>query len=294
MATQIADIVSEQQLRDSYRKHATLAQLNRLWQFQELPASGLDNLLDMMVPDVGIHSSHLDVRGHDQLRAAMAQIPIDWRAGHILKDCQIALEPGASTLEATIGYLTEDAAGNVATAEARYSATFVLGGDLLPKLARIDVVQGDANATGRFVDMFVEHRVRSAVHYFFALVENPARDAEPFLELLADDFRLHFTANPIADHEALRAWVAGPLSSVIASEHDLHSVTCKEVGQDTYAVEIRMKSQAMFPDKSGAISRNTQRWIMTDTITERFPRIVEIQIDRDSVVRFDTAGLQTG
>ena len=294
MDLRIADVVSERQLRESFRSHATLAQLNRLWQFQERPASGLANLLDMMMPDVAIHSSHLDVRGHDELKAAMAAIPIDWRAGHALKNWHISVEPLETRLEATIGYMTEDSQGSVATAEAHYVATFGETEALLPKLVRIDVVQGESHPGGRFVDMFVEHRVRSAVHYFFALVENPARDAGPFADLLAEDFELHFTPEPMTSHAGVRDWVAGPLSSVIASEHDLHSVMVNDAGSGHYLVEIKMKSQAMFPDGSGAISRNTQRWKMRDDVTERFPRIVDIRIDRDSVVRFDAGGRQTG
>lgn len=295
MATQIADIVSEQRLRESYRRHATLAQLNRMWLYQERPASGLANLFDMMTPDVNISSVHLDVHGHAELRDAMAQIPVDWRAGHILMEHRIEVGPGYADLAASIGYLTESADGAVTTADADYAARFIETDRLLPKLARIEVTQGDGRpADEGFVDMFGLHRVRSAVHYFFALVENPAREVEPFSELLADGFALHYRDEPIDTRKALQAWVAGPLSSVVASEHELHSVTCREVESGGYEVEISMKSQAMFPDGSGAISRNKQHWKMTDDISERFPRIVEVLIDRDSVVRFDAHGRQTG
>lgn len=293
MTAPIADIVSEAQLRASFRKHATLAQLNRLWQYQERPASGLANLLDMMDPDVVVRSSHLDVRGHAALQDAMAQIPLDWRAAHVLRDWRISVDGATNRLDARLEYLTE-AADGTATAEAHYDASFRNGDALLPLLTRIDVTQGEARPGGEFADMFAEHRVRGAVHYFMALVENPARQAEPFMELLADNFSLHYTAEPLTSREAVRDWVAGPLSSVIASEHDLHSVTCRDLGDGRYVADVAMKSQAMFPDKSGAISRNTQRWTLTDSLGDRFPKINEILIERDSVVRFDCDGRQTG
>lgn len=288
----IADIVSEAQLRESYRKHATLAQLNRMWQYQERPESGLDNLLDMMMPDVIVRSAHLDVQGYDSMRAVLAQIPMNWKAAHVLKSWKIAVKRERTELRAKLDYVN---AGDRATkAEAFYAGSFVATGTLLPRLARIDVEQGEAQRGVPFVDMYAEHRILSTVHYFLALVENPARDSEPFFELLGDTFRLDYTLDPVATPAAFRDWVAGPLSSVIASEHDIHSVTCRDLGNGTYTAEVAMKSQAMFPDKSGAISRNTQSWKLTDTIGERFPRITEILIDRDSVVRFDTEGLQTG
>ncbi len=292
MADRIADIVSEAQLRESYRKHATLAQLNRMWQYQERPESGLDNLLDMMAPDVIVRSPHLDVQGHDAMRAALAKIPMNWKAAHVLKSWKIAVDDGRTELRAKLDYLTSGAMAS--KAQASYFASFGATDTLLPRLARIDVEQGEGQPGATFVDMFAEHRILSTVHYFLALVENPAREAEPFFELLGEEFRLDYTFDPIATPNAFREWVAGPLSSVIASEHDIHSVACRDGGDGTYTAEVAMKSQAMFPDKSGAISRNTQSWTLTDAIGERFPRITEILIDRDSVVRFDTEGLQTG
>ncbi len=69
-----------------------------------------------------------------------------------------------------------------------------------------------------------EDRIRSLIHYFTSLVEDPRRDPIPFREVLAEGFRLHYISPPIDSFEALAAWVAGPLSSVVASTHAISDV----------------------------------------------------------------------
>ena len=154
----------------------------------------------------------------------------------------------------------------------------------LPSLKRLESqVVADPSSRPRS-----DGRARSAVHYFIALVENPARDPAPFRELLGDRFSLHYTPTPMTDLEALDAWVKGALSSVVASEHDIHAIDVRDLGDGRFAVEVCMTSQALFPDGSGAISRNTQNWTIVDR-GERFARIEEILIDRDAVEFFGPA-----
>ena len=52
---------------------------------------------------------------------------------------------------------------------------------------------------------------------------------------------------------------------------------------------VRMTSQALFPDGSGAISRNVQTWLLRDAAGNRFPRIAGISIARDAVEFFGPA-----
>lgn len=132
----------------------------------------------------------------------------------------------------------------------------------------------------------VDNRIRSLVHRFTSLVEDPRRDPAPFHELLATGFRLHFTEPPVDNFEALAAWVAGPLSSVVASCHVITSVAVEPLGDHEYSATIGMQSEALFPDGSGIESRNSQTWTVTDDRSERYARIRKIAIRRDEVRRF--------
>ena len=131
-----------------------------------------------------------------------------------------------------------------------------------------------------------EDRIRSLVHYFTSLVEDPRRDPIPFREVLAEGFRLHYISPPIDTFEALAAWVAGPLSCVVASTHAISDVVVTQLSDRDYSATLAMQSEALFPDGSGLESRNTQTWTVVDDVGERFARIAEITIQRIDVRRF--------
>ena len=130
------------------------------------------------------------------------------------------------------------------------------------------------------------NRILSLVHYFTSLVEDPRRDPIPFREVLAEGFRLHYVEPPIDSFEALAAWVAGPLSSVVASTHAISDLVATRLHDSEYSATLAMHSVALFPDGSGIESRNTQAWTIVDDGSERFARIRQITIQRIDMRRF--------
>lgn len=249
MAIAAADVLPEQRLRDSYVKHSARAQLYRLFAAIDGGTTASDMFDD---PAAAAH----------MLVAACAH-PID--------NCRIdVLDRGR------IGFRTPDGS---------LEGEFVRGDAFLPRLNTL-VARSGCAATPAAASA---HRVRAAVHYFIALVENPARDPILFREVLGATFKLDYTPSPMTELAAVDAWVKGALSSVVASEHDIHAIDVEPIGNGRMTAQVRMTSQALFPDGSGAISRNTQRWTLSDAPVERFPRISEIQIARDAVEFFGPA-----
>jgi hypothetical protein len=119
-----------------------------------------------------------------------------------------------------------------------------------------------------------------------ALVESPGRDPQPFRELLAQRFSLNLIEPPIESFEALSAWVAGPLSCVVASTHVISDLALAKLGDNDYSATVGMRSEALFPDGSGIASRTTQTWTVADDTQERFARVRQIAIRRDEAHRF--------
>lgn len=203
--------------------------------------------------------------------------------GRQIVACEIAPESGSdwsftAQLGEGDGYLDALApAGEIAGV-----ATF--DGAVLPVISalRIETAQLDAGSVN-------DARIRALVHFFFSLVENPARDPAPFHALLADTFSLELVEQPLETLDAIDAWVRGRLASVVASEHALREIAIEPVSVSKSRVRIVMKSQALFPDGSGAISRNTQLWTVRERAGEQLPAIEHIAIERDGVVFFGPA-----
>lgn len=144
----------------------------------------------------------------------------------------------------------------------------------------------DQYRAGAVGPAYAQNRIRSLVHRFTSLVEDPRRDPQPFRELLAPGFHLHYIEPPIDSFDALAAWVAGPLSSVVASTHIIANIGLERLGERDYRATIDMRSEALFPDGSGIESVNTQTWTVTDEASEPFARISAITIRRDAVRKF--------
>lgn len=261
----------EQRLRQSPARHAALAQLHRWCQWRDEALRGRPAPVDLfdrsactgttIHPEGPFHLCLPRVRGPES-----GVISID----ATLEQFGAAPRPG------------ERLPRSISTC----SATLRQGDGTLPKILALTLGRGEADRVDPIAPEDPAHRVRSLVHYFTALVEDPRRDAKPFAELLADPFRLDYLDPPLDTLDALASWVAGPLSSVLASSHSISDLRVHATGPDEYTASMTMASEALFPDGSGFYSRNTQRWIVIDDARERFPRIRHIAITREPSRRF--------
>ena len=190
MPVTAADLFPEARLRESYVRHAVRAQAYRLW------AAAKEDRLDELLEDADTAWPRSD------------RWPLP-----ALDACDIALTSQSAKLVTSNGSITLD---------------FARGDDFLPRLQRLER-QRPAGVGSPLPASATADRTSAAVHYFIALVENPARETIPFHELLGDKFSLGYTPLPISDRDALDTWVKGALSSVVASEHDIHSITVEEV-----------------------------------------------------------------
>lgn len=236
----------EQRLRESYRKQAALAQLYS-WLHRHDQRSGA--------------SAHF-------VKASAAQLQSD----------------GAVAIDAQIECL--DVSGQVMKSTAHCHALVRPTNAVLPKIADVRIAAGTRQRADSFRSAQAENRIRSLIHYFLALVENPRRDPQPFRELLAEGFSLKLVDPPIESFDALTAWVAGPLSSVIASAHVISDLALEKLGERDYQATVDMRSEALFPDGSGIVSVTTQTWSVADDTQEQFARIREITIHRHEAHRY--------
>ncbi len=283
------DPETEKRLRESYIKHATLAQLHRWWQYHENAESGISNHLDLLSEDAIVRSANSEVIGLDAYREMALKKQSSCRTAHFLKSHTIdisidgSIHLTADIIQFNIGTLPEN---GVSKSTVHFEATLQQTDTVLPLFTNILISQTGSGQVEIFQNAYLENRIRSLVHQFTALVEDPSRNPEPFREVLADEFSLNYLETPMTDFEMVKTWVASALSSVVASNHQIHDVSFEVADTGDYLVTIKMDSRALFPDGSGVTSKNTQTWTLADSISDRFARIKKITIDRDEVRRF--------
>nr|WP_321510285.1 hypothetical protein [uncultured Hyphomonas sp.] len=282
------DAETEKRLRESYIKHATLAQLHRWFQYFENAECGLANHVDTLDDEVSARAIDTNTSGLKAYLEAITPPVARRRKAHVLKNQSIDISAdGSIHLKAEIDILIPDqmSKGNVLRLPAEFEAILAPTQTVLPKFTEIRITQSGPEQTPEYQETYQNHRVRSLVHHFTAIVEDPSRNPEPFREVLSDEFSLNYTETPMTDFESVKAWVAGALSSVVASNHQIHDVSFEVTTHGDYLITVRMESRALFPDGSGITSKNTQTWTLTDNPADRFPKIRKIIIDRDEVRR---------
>jgi hypothetical protein len=274
--------VSDDDIRINYRRHAALTQLHRWWQLYENDAVSIENQLDILAEEVFLKSGLGEATGHEAYRARVEALPDNWENAHFLETVDISFVDDTTTaVNATITYLNkgmmED--GSVRQAEVFYTTSLMTEDGLLPKFTRVEIRQGDVSQADSFTDAYPENRLRSLLHYWLALIEDPARTSAPFMEILADGFQLNFTSGVISDADSFDAWVKGPASSVAASKHDLEDFTFEVTGENAYRLNVKMNWWGLLPDGRRMVAKTDHTWDVVDDPSERFARIKTINVE---------------
>lgn len=281
-ATQGLADMTDEEIRNGFREHAAMAQYHRWYQFYERSDGGIANALDILTQDVTITSGLGTANGHAEYEARVTQLPDTWNNAHHVKSAEISHgDDGAMTLTAQITYQNQGMLpdGAIRQADLTYTVALVPGETVLPLLSNVLIEQNSEPKSGKYVDAYAENRVRSLVHYWLALIEDPSRNAEPVREILADDFALNFSSGAITDFDGFAAWLAGPGSQVAASTHEISNFSVTETAPNTYAMTVDFDWSGILPDQSVLVAMTRHHWTVANDPTERFARIKTVDVE---------------
>ena len=277
-----AELMSTDEIKQGYTKHAALTQLYRWYLFYEHPDYGIENALDILSDDINVKSGLGEANGHQEYSDRVAQLPAHWKNAHHVGSPTVSIDDqGAIQLETDITYLNEGMLEEsaVRTAQLRYTMTLATNNTVLPKFTRIAIAQKQDGATINFQSSYRHNRVRSLVHYWMALIEDPARNAEPVKEILSDEFSLNFSSGAITSFDQFSRWLAGPGSQVVASTHKISNFSTAETAELTYTATMDLDWNGILPDSTEMTAKTRHHWIIEDDPKKRFPRIRSMDVD---------------
>jgi hypothetical protein len=269
-------------IEDGYIYHASMAQLHRWYIGYESPAYGIANQLDILDEDIIVKSGLGEARGHVAYAERVQKLPASWQNAHHVKSAEfMRAGDGVIKLHVNITYLNKGLLKNgvVRTAELIYAAELRPTEAALPKFARIDITQESEGTAPAFTSAYAENRLLSLVHYWLALIEDPARNPEPVLEILADGFVLNFSSGAISSFDGFKRWLAGPGSQVKASTHAISNFTHETVSDDTYKLTVDFDWEGILPNDDRLVSVTRHRWTVLDNSTQRFARIRQMDVE---------------
>lgn len=280
--TALADDMTPTQIKNGYLEHGALAQYRRWYQVYERAEGGIENALDILAEDVVVTSGLGTAKGLEKYAQRVSQLPQSWQNAHQVRDVQVSInEDGSMALTADITYLNagllED--GGIRTADLTYTMALAPTESVLPKFTEITISQNSDGTADKFVDAYAENRLRSLVHYWLALIEDPSRNPEPVREILADGFALNFSSGAITDFAGFEAWLAGPGSQVAASTHVISEFSVMENADGTYGMTVDFDWAGILPDGKEMVAKTRHTWTVTNDVTERFARIKTLDVE---------------
>ena len=270
------------EIKMGYLRHAALTQMHRWYLIYEEPAYGIENQLDILDETIFIKSSLGEARGHDAYRERIKTIPSSWKNAHnILNSTFKADADGRLHLQVEIEYLNAGALpdGAIRSAQLAYNTQLTATESALPKFTEIVITPLASGTVDVFVPAYANNRMRSLVHYWFTLIEDPARDAEPVKEILAPQFLLNFSSGAITDLPAFKQWLSGPASQVVASTHAISDFSITQQADNQYQISMDLDWNGILPNQAEMMAKTRHHWLVADDPTERFARIQRMDVE---------------
>jgi len=267
-----ADTMTTEDIRQGYIKHAATARDD----------SPLANQLDILSEDVRLKSSLGEGQGHDDYIERVKNIPASWENAHFVENVDVEIDIDDTIhLEAVITYQNVGRFGESAAIGTRlaYNTRLRSTETVLPKFTAIHIIPAGKPSAMAYRDAYAENRLKSLVHHWLALIEDPQRNFEPFGEILADDFSLNFSSGAITDMGSFEEWFRGPASSVTASTHIISNFTYEDLGNDTYQVSMDFDWDGILPNDSQMTAKTRHKWIVVDDVSDRFARIKTVDVE---------------
>lgn len=275
--------MSRQAVYEGYRKHAALTQLHRWYQHYENQGTKLENQLDILDEHVRVKSGLGEVQGHEAYTERIKQLPDTWQNAHFLRTATVTFQEDNINLNLEIDYhnLGMKDNGDLRTAQLAYATKLKTTDAVLPRFTEIEITQlAEATPDKAFKSAYPENRLLSLIHYWLTLIEDPARDAVPVCEILADNFSLNFSDDSqIQTFDEFEVWLHGPASQVKASTHEISNFSYSVLSEHQYRLQVDFDWQGILPNDAQMIAQTRHTWTVIDDPQERFARIQQMDVE---------------
>ncbi len=267
-------------IKISYVEHAALAQFYRWFLLYENSSYGLANALDILSPNIVVKSGLGEAHGHGAYAERVLKLPSTWKNSHEVRKIDVQIAQDHIRLDADVTYRNQGIlpAGKTREANLHYHTVLKKADGLLPKFEKIEIAQQSETETTHFLDFYAHNRTLSVMHYWFSLIENPARDVELVREVLADPFALNFSSGPISDFAGFQAWLFGPAAQFAFAAHQASGISITALKPNEFQLVFQADWTGLLPDGKRMTAKTQHTWIVVDVPADRFARIQKVDV----------------
>jgi len=262
--------------------HALKTQLFRWYSFyeREMTDQRIEHQLTLLSDSIVINSMGNTVKGKEQY-ASIIPMYKGTKNAHTLQSVKIAdLDAKKLNTEATINFQTMRPDGSNAQMDIAYNLEFEeFNGKTLPKFSKIDIKPISKQEFGSFSDTYAINRVSALMHYWLLNIEQMDGDAEPFKQLLAPNFELHFSKNNVVNTLAqFEKWIAYAGTAVTETNHFPENLSVKTIGDHLYELNVEFVWRGKNKEGVKLKALTVHKWIVQDDINAPFAKIQKMEV----------------
>lgn len=262
--------------------HALKTQLYRWYSFyeREMTDKRIANQLTLLSDSIVINSMGKKVEGKERYTNILP-IYKGTKNAHNLRSADILnSESKKLNSRAKITFQTMRPDGSNSQMNIDYNLRFTeFDGKTLPKFNNIEITPSEQQQFNSFNDTYSVNRVSALMHYWLFNIEQMDGDAEPFKQLLANNFELHFSKdNIINTTEQFEQWIKKAGSSVSETNHFPENVTIKTLDKNLYELNVEFIWRGKSKDGIKLQAHTVHKWIVEDDINAPFAKIRKMEV----------------
>lgn len=273
-------------IRASHTSHAALAQFYRWFQHYEHADIPLNDHLLLLSPDARFKTVSGDAVNVAAYQQQASKVPNVWKNAHFVRKVNINVDEKASVrLDADIVFVNRGALEQNNIHAGQLHMHSILGKSEqekmsnLPKIQEVMMNQYAFGEVDFFRSSYGENRLKSLLHYWLSLIENPDRKPEYFDSVLSEEFRTNFSDNLLTSNEGLRTWLAGPVGEGQAMHYRVRNVKIDSLGENKYSLVAEMDWYGLMNNGDQLSGRVNHVFAVIDDFEKPFATITAFQED---------------
>ncbi len=287
--------INARAIQNSYRGQAALAQFYRWFQFYDDDQILLQNQLAVLDENALFQTNIGRGEGRNAYVAKIENLPTEWKNSHFVRTVMVNYPNKNSVrLNADIVYMNDGALAQEAvhSSEVKFRVIFEDKSSssrssgpssdtplALPVMTKVEIAPGLGGITPTYRQSYSDNRLKSLLHYWLYLVENPQRDASQFEEILSDEFKLNFPSGRITSDEGLKEWLAGPASAAQAIHYRVRDFSYDTFDDGEYEIKVELDWYGLMAGGEQLTGRVSQNLLVRDDRSKPFAQIISIRED---------------
>ncbi len=286
---ELNDEITTSIIMGSFRTQAALSQFFRWFQFYEHEKASLNHQTTIVAPEIQFDSNQGFATGVEAYQTTIHKIPRVWQNSHFVSDVHIERDKNNMLmLDADIIFLNRGALvqnhilGSRLKIKSQFNDDFTSVAEAseqtdkesaLPLMRRMNVSSSQNGKVKEYQSSYAQNRLKSLLHYWLHLIENPNRSLDDFEVILTETYRTEFSEEDFASEVGMQGWLVRPEASAKAMHYRVRNIQIEELDMNKYSLKAEMDWYGLIENDEQVTGRVNQIFAVIDDPHDPYAKI---------------------